>query len=189
MNSSTECEDSVTYVEINFQNSRRPGIKDQQPEAAASVSSDDGSSHAVYMLALQLNQKSQKLLIMAFDCFYKNTGNKKKPKMIFILGFGICLLLATTAVIVFLAHRVLSSKCCPEEWMRLNTSCYYLSTNKATWEESKSNCSSMGAHLAVIEDAKDLMSLIRQSGISECFWIGPQDIRSRTDRLSSNPNL
>ncbi|XP_039591999.1 killer cell lectin-like receptor subfamily G member 1 [Polypterus senegalus] len=73
--------------------------------------------------------------------------------------------------------------------MRLNTSCYYLSTNKATWEESKSNCSSMGAHLAVIEDAKDLMSLIRQSGISECFWIGPQDIRSRTDRLSSNPNL
>ncbi|NXA52164.1 CLC4D protein, partial [Nothocercus julius] len=41
--------------------------------------------------------------------------------------------------------------CCPKEWKYFQKSCYYLSTDYMSWNDSKTNCSGMGSHLVVIK--------------------------------------
>ncbi|XP_039598769.1 C-type lectin domain family 4 member A-like [Polypterus senegalus] len=76
--------------------------------------------------------------------------------------------MVTIAVVVFLfvaagaafaAMKLMESqtKCCPELWVPNKENCYYLSTNKTTWQMSKDDCTSRGAQLAVIEDEEELM--------------------------------
>ncbi|XP_039621072.1 killer cell lectin-like receptor subfamily G member 1 [Polypterus senegalus] len=76
-----------------------------------------------------------------------------------------CLLITTGVLLgVGLAYRVLiiagmhQTECCPELWVSNKENCYYLSTNKTTWQMSKDDCTSRGAQLAVIEDEEELVS-------------------------------
>ncbi|XP_033965484.1 CD209 antigen-like protein A [Pseudochaenichthys georgianus] len=74
-------------------------------------------------------------------------------------------------------------KACPERWRKLNCSCYVLSTEKASWQQSRDNCRSGGADLVILDSNEELMfldSMIRESQtnynmINGDTWIGLSD--------------
>ncbi|KAM8819931.1 C-type lectin domain family 4 member A [Eudromia elegans] len=41
--------------------------------------------------------------------------------------------------------------CCPKEWKLFQKSCYYISTDNMSWNDSRENCTRMGSHLVVIK--------------------------------------
>uniref|UniRef100_A0A8C4TYP0 C-type lectin domain-containing protein n=1 Tax=Falco tinnunculus TaxID=100819 RepID=A0A8C4TYP0_FALTI len=65
--------------------------------------------------------------------------------------------------------------CCPKGWKRFQGSCYYLSTDVMSWDDSKQNCTGMGSHLVVINSEAEqdfLSSEIRQISRKENYYIG-----------------
>ncbi|NWY93547.1 CLC4D protein, partial [Loxia curvirostra] len=40
--------------------------------------------------------------------------------------------------------------CCPKVWRRFQGSCYFLSPDTMSWDESAENCTGMGSQLVVI---------------------------------------
>ncbi|MFT7803482.1 C-type lectin domain family 4 member M-like isoform X1 [Arapaima gigas] len=65
-----------------------------------------------------------------------------------------------------------SSLCkpCPDDWLRLNSKCYYISKwPQKTWDESKNYCIYHGAHLVIINSEEE-KNFIHQHKSS--YWIG-----------------
>ncbi|XP_040450271.1 C-type lectin domain family 4 member A isoform X1 [Falco naumanni] len=65
--------------------------------------------------------------------------------------------------------------CCPKGWKRFQGSCYYLSTDVMSWDDSKQNCTGMGSHLVVINSEAEqdfLSSELRQISRKENYYIG-----------------
>ncbi|KAI9533160.1 hypothetical protein NQZ68_025554 [Dissostichus eleginoides] len=59
---------------------------------------------------------------------------------------------------------------CPGGWLRFGPSCFYLSTFRLSWEESRRNCSSREGSLAVITN-KGLQYYLTKEGRWN-YWIG-----------------
>ncbi|XP_062334180.1 CD209 antigen-like protein C [Osmerus eperlanus] len=64
------------------------------------------------------------------------------------------------------------AKTCPQGWEKFGTSCYYISTEKKTWEESRQDCLNRGADLVVI-DSREEQSFLLSFGTT--VWIGLTD--------------
>uniref|UniRef100_A0A8C4T0E7 Asialoglycoprotein receptor 2-like n=1 Tax=Erpetoichthys calabaricus TaxID=27687 RepID=A0A8C4T0E7_ERPCA len=66
---------------------------------------------------------------------------------------------------------------CPESWVPFNTKCYYFSTNKLSWNDSRDNCTSMGGHLVIIESQEEQSFLLNKtiSKTDKSHWIGLTD--------------
>ncbi|XP_039621079.1 killer cell lectin-like receptor subfamily B member 1B allele B isoform X1 [Polypterus senegalus] len=101
--------------------------------------------------------------------------SKQRPEMrrrwsvcILIVIF-VCLLLAAAAAIAVMA---LKTNPCPEWWVRYKDKCYYISTNKTTWNTSAEDCMSQGAQLIMMEDQEELELLRHQCRVHLSFWIG-----------------
>ncbi|XP_054637955.1 early activation antigen CD69 [Dunckerocampus dactyliophorus] len=60
---------------------------------------------------------------------------------------------------------------CPTGWLRLDKSCFYLSTFRLSWEKSQKNCSEEGGSLAVISSHK-IQNFLTQKGKDIKYWIG-----------------
>ncbi|XP_006039280.1 C-type lectin domain family 2 member D-like [Alligator sinensis] len=60
---------------------------------------------------------------------------------------------------------------CPAGWIEYLGRCYYFSEAKGSWDSSQSNCSSLGASLARIDNEKEMAFLMRYKGRS-ASWIG-----------------
>ncbi|XP_065271165.1 C-type lectin domain family 2 member D-like [Emys orbicularis] len=60
---------------------------------------------------------------------------------------------------------------CPDGWIGYRGKCYYFSEAEENWNNSQSNCSVLGASLAVIDSKQDLDFMLRYKGVSE-HWIG-----------------
>ncbi|XP_034368063.1 C-type lectin domain family 4 member A-like [Arvicanthis niloticus] len=65
--------------------------------------------------------------------------------------------------------------CCPKDWKALGSHCYFMSTNKASWNKSKENCSHRGAHLVVIhsQEQEDFITGILKP--RDAYFIGLSD--------------
>ncbi|XP_071373349.1 C-type lectin lectoxin-Lio3 isoform X2 [Centroberyx affinis] len=59
---------------------------------------------------------------------------------------------------------------CADGWLALDSSCFYLSRHKLSWEESQRNCTARGGNLAVITDQKVQNFLSNRGYMS--YWIG-----------------
>ncbi|XP_068178933.1 dromaiocalcin-1 isoform X2 [Antennarius striatus] len=59
---------------------------------------------------------------------------------------------------------------CPEGWLKLDQWCFLLSTFRLSWDESRRNCSSKGASLAVIS-SKTVQDFLSDNGAVK-YWIG-----------------
>ncbi|XP_070264013.1 C-type lectin domain family 4 member E isoform X2 [Myotis yumanensis] len=65
--------------------------------------------------------------------------------------------------------------CCPLGWVHFQSSCYFFSTNTKSWSESVKNCSSMGAHLVVINSEEEQKFLFHAKPKGKEFYIGLTD--------------
>ncbi|XP_024434841.2 C-type lectin domain family 4 member E [Desmodus rotundus] len=65
--------------------------------------------------------------------------------------------------------------CCPLKWVHFQSSCYFFSMNTMTWSASVKNCSSMGAHLAVINTQEEQEFLFHEKPKKREFYIGLTD--------------
>ncbi|KAJ8362333.1 hypothetical protein AAFF_G00379760 [Aldrovandia affinis] len=63
---------------------------------------------------------------------------------------------------------------CPEGWKQSNSKCYYFSTERKSWNASRSDCLKQRADLVIIEskEEQDFISKHRRAGV---FWIGLSD--------------
>ncbi|XP_051240083.1 CD209 antigen-like protein C [Dicentrarchus labrax] len=69
-----------------------------------------------------------------------------------------------------------SSQQCPAGWIKINSRCYFLSSEKKTWEESRQHCQSKGADLVVINSKQEQMALYHLDGSNDLVvWIGLYD--------------
>ncbi|XP_034003343.1 CD209 antigen-like protein C [Trematomus bernacchii] len=64
-------------------------------------------------------------------------------------------------------------KMCPEGWRKFGCSCYLLSTETDTWEQSRQHCTAGGADLVIV-DSEEEQEFIT-SMIKEQTWIGLSD--------------
>ncbi|XP_033479019.1 asialoglycoprotein receptor 1-like [Epinephelus lanceolatus] len=72
----------------------------------------------------------------------------------------------------------LSSQQCPADWSEINSRCYFLSTEKRTWEDSRKYCQSKDADLVVINSEQEQRALYRLDGDADLlFWIGLSDTK------------
>uniref|UniRef100_A0A673W5X8 C-type lectin domain-containing protein n=1 Tax=Salmo trutta TaxID=8032 RepID=A0A673W5X8_SALTR len=60
-------------------------------------------------------------------------------------------------------------KSCPEGWRLFGSSCYFLSTQMKTWEESRLDCLNRGADLMIINNKEEQEYLC---GLNKIVWIG-----------------
>ncbi|XP_034067343.1 C-type lectin domain family 4 member E-like isoform X1 [Gymnodraco acuticeps] len=67
-----------------------------------------------------------------------------------------------------------SCRQCPGGWLRYGPSCFYLSTFRLSWEESRRNCSFSGGSLAVITNRGLQYYLTKVGKLS--YWIGLRQI-------------
>ncbi|XP_045567427.1 C-type lectin domain family 4 member D isoform X2 [Salmo salar] len=61
---------------------------------------------------------------------------------------------------------------CPKGWRMLGSSCYFLSTERKTWEESRLDCQNRGADLVIINSRQEQKFLFN---CNKDFWIGLTD--------------
>ncbi|XP_031239184.1 C-type lectin domain family 4 member A-like [Mastomys coucha] len=70
--------------------------------------------------------------------------------------------------------------CCRKDWKPFGSYCYFISNDlEASWNESKENCSLMGAHLVVIhsQEEQDFITGILETGAG--YFIGLLDAGQR----------
>ncbi|XP_008823564.1 C-type lectin domain family 4 member E isoform X2 [Nannospalax galili] len=65
--------------------------------------------------------------------------------------------------------------CCPVNWEHFQSSCYFFSMTTMTWILSLKNCSSMGAHLVVINTKEEQEFLFHTKPKKKEFYIGLTD--------------
>ncbi|XP_067332590.1 CD209 antigen-like protein A isoform X3 [Channa argus] len=65
----------------------------------------------------------------------------------------------------------IAGKLCPEEWMRFGCSCYFMSTEKKSWSESRTDCVNRGSDLVIINSKEEqkMVSELTKNGASWIF--------------------
>ncbi|XP_036790035.1 C-type lectin domain family 4 member M-like [Oncorhynchus mykiss] len=69
----------------------------------------------------------------------------------------------------------LVEKVCPRGWKKLGSRCYYVSTEKKSWEESRQDCRYRGADLVVIKNQEQQTFVNWLCGVKNYVWIGLTD--------------
>ncbi|XP_028969731.2 CD209 antigen-like protein E isoform X2 [Esox lucius] len=64
---------------------------------------------------------------------------------------------------------------CPEGWNKFETSCYYNTTLKKTWEDSRQDCIDRGADLVIINSREEQSFINRLYKPNKHVWIGLTD--------------
>ncbi|XP_045070714.1 C-type lectin domain family 6 member A-like [Coregonus clupeaformis] len=63
---------------------------------------------------------------------------------------------------------------CPEGWQKFESSCYFISTEKKTWRESRQDCLERGADLFIVNSDKEQTFINGFNEVPEA-WIGLTD--------------
>ncbi|XP_027626905.1 C-type lectin domain family 4 member A-like isoform X5 [Tupaia chinensis] len=65
--------------------------------------------------------------------------------------------------------------CCPKNWKSFGSSCYFVSTEQKSWQESEKNCSGMGAHLLVINSQEEQEFITKDLRKNFAYYMGLSD--------------
>ncbi|KAJ8358395.1 hypothetical protein AAFF_G00010340 [Aldrovandia affinis] len=64
---------------------------------------------------------------------------------------------------------------CPEGWEQRNSTCYYFSTERKSWNAGRSACLKQGADLVIIESKEEQDFIYKHIGGLGLHWIGLSD--------------
>ncbi|XP_045070729.1 CD209 antigen-like [Coregonus clupeaformis] len=78
---------------------------------------------------------------------------------------------STGWVLVVMCHQT-EKPCCFDGWRKFDCSCYFLSTEEKTWEESRQYCLKRGADLVIINSREEQVRERERGGV---VWIGLTD--------------
>ncbi|XP_005378974.1 PREDICTED: C-type lectin domain family 4 member A-like [Chinchilla lanigera] len=65
--------------------------------------------------------------------------------------------------------------CCPKNWKPFNSHCYFFSTDSKSWNKSEESCSSMQAHLLVINTEEEQDFIIQNLKTDSSYYVGLSD--------------
>uniref|UniRef100_A0A3Q2YHA4 C-type lectin domain-containing protein n=1 Tax=Hippocampus comes TaxID=109280 RepID=A0A3Q2YHA4_HIPCM len=107
---------------------------------------------------------------------------KALPKLrhasVVLMGFGLlCVLQAVLNITLRLSNRELPHKgkkeeICPQGWLQFNFSCYYISSMRKGWDDSRQDCLQRDADLVIINGREEQAFL---TGFTKAAWIGMSD--------------
>ncbi|CAI5692035.1 unnamed protein product [Oreochromis niloticus] len=98
------------------------------------------------------------------------------------LGLAVLCLLMLAGIIILSIRfkKQLSNNCslqsnhsekCPDRWTRFGSSCYFKSTERKTWSDSRRDCQDKGADLVMI-NSKEEQEFINELNMRGESWIG-----------------
>ncbi|KAF3706943.1 CD209 antigen-like protein 2 [Channa argus] len=73
----------------------------------------------------------------------------------------------------------ITRKSCPNEWKRFECSCYFKSTQKKSWSESRKDCQDRGSDLVII-NSKEEQKFVTELNENEESWIGLRTTENKT---------
>uniref|UniRef100_A0A8C5ZMP1 C-type lectin domain-containing protein n=1 Tax=Marmota marmota marmota TaxID=9994 RepID=A0A8C5ZMP1_MARMA len=65
--------------------------------------------------------------------------------------------------------------CCPKNWKSFSSSCYFISSKQRSWKDSQENCSTMEAHLVVINSKEEQDFITWNLNKSHAYFVGLSD--------------
>ncbi|XP_047405655.1 C-type lectin domain family 4 member A-like [Sciurus carolinensis] len=69
--------------------------------------------------------------------------------------------------------------CYPKDWKSFSSSCYFISTDAKSWNESQENCSRMEAHLVVINSKEEQDFIILNLQTDAVYYVGLSDLEGQ----------
>ncbi|XP_030285836.1 CD209 antigen-like protein E isoform X1 [Sparus aurata] len=114
---------------------------------------------------------------------YAAVESPPKPKLrhlsVVLLSFGVlCVLQAILNITLRLALSEPTTKgetpdiSCPQDWMMFGSSCYYISSQRRNWDNSRQDCLQREADLVIINSKVEQAFL---TGFTMAAWVGMTD--------------
>ncbi|XP_071360903.1 CD209 antigen-like protein E [Trachinotus anak] len=111
------------------------------------------------------------------------TETTERPKLrhlsVVLLSFGLlCVLQATLNICLRLALSEPADKgktgehSCPQSWLMFGSSCYYISSQRRSWDDSRWDCVQRDADLVIIGSRQEQNFL---TGFTMAAWVGMTD--------------
>ncbi|XP_029991394.1 CD209 antigen-like isoform X1 [Sphaeramia orbicularis] len=72
-------------------------------------------------------------------------------------------------------NTTVADRTCPSGWRKFQFSCYYISTSKKKWKQSRDFCKGKGAHLAIITSQEEMNFINGLFQSDKEVWIGLTD--------------
>uniref|UniRef100_UPI003AAEFBB4 uncharacterized protein n=1 Tax=Centroberyx gerrardi TaxID=166262 RepID=UPI003AAEFBB4 len=71
-----------------------------------------------------------------------------------------------------LQKQLIEKACCPDNWQKFGYSCYFISTQKKNWKDSRIDCENKGALLVIISSREEQTFI---ASLNKRAWIGLTD--------------
>ncbi|XP_077379869.1 CD209 antigen-like protein A [Festucalex cinctus] len=102
----------------------------------------------------------------------EKTLAKSRHVNVFLVGFGLLCVLQAILNITLRLSPGNKEEVCPQGWLHFSFSCYYISLQRKSWDNSRQDCLQRDADLVIINSRQEQAFL---TGFTKMAWIGMSD--------------